>query len=40
MDILLREYYAQRDWDWDTGKPSRASLVSLGLPEVAEELWS
>jgi aldehyde:ferredoxin oxidoreductase len=39
MEMLLEEYYAQRDWDWQTGKPSRAKLISLGLPDIAEELW-
>ena len=39
MDIMLEEYYAHRGWDWQTGKPSREKLVSLGLPEIAEELW-
>lgn len=39
MEILLREYYASRGWDWETGKPTRQKLVELGLPEVAEELW-
>ena len=28
-----------REWDWDTGKPSRGKLVSLGLADVAEDLW-
>jgi aldehyde:ferredoxin oxidoreductase len=40
MDMLLEEYYAVRDWDWRTGKPSRDKLVSLGLPDIAEELWA
>jgi aldehyde:ferredoxin oxidoreductase len=39
MEALLSEYYAHRDWDWETGKPSRQKLISLGLPEIAEELW-
>jgi aldehyde:ferredoxin oxidoreductase len=39
MDTLLREYYAVRDWDWETGKPSREKLISVGLPDIAEELW-
>jgi aldehyde:ferredoxin oxidoreductase len=39
MEMLLEEYYAWREWDWKTGKPSRAKLISLGLPEIAEELW-
>ncbi len=39
MEMLMEEYYAHRDWDWETGKPSREKLVSLGLLEVAEDLW-
>jgi aldehyde:ferredoxin oxidoreductase len=39
MEMLLEEYYTYRDWDWETGKPSREKLVSLGLPDIAEELW-
>jgi aldehyde:ferredoxin oxidoreductase len=40
MDMLLEEYYASREWDWTTGQPSRDKLISLGLPDIAEELWS
>jgi aldehyde:ferredoxin oxidoreductase len=40
IDILLREYYAYRDWDWDSGKPSRKKLISLDLPDIAEDLWA
>ncbi len=40
METLLEEYYAYREWDWDTGKPTREKLISLGLPEIAEELWA
>jgi aldehyde:ferredoxin oxidoreductase len=39
METMLKEYYAVRDWDWETGKPSRAKLIGLGLPDIAEELW-
>jgi aldehyde:ferredoxin oxidoreductase len=39
MGKLLEEYYAYRDWDWETGKPSRAKLTSLGLPDIADDLW-
>lgn len=39
MDLMLRDYYARRDWDWETGRPSARVLMSLGLPEVAEDLW-
>ena len=27
------------DWDWATTKPSKVKLLSLGLKDVAEELW-
>ncbi len=39
MDILREEYYAHRGWDWETGKPTAETLVSLGLPDIAEDLW-
>jgi aldehyde:ferredoxin oxidoreductase len=39
MGMLLEEYYKHRKWDWETGRPSREKLTSLGLVEVAEELW-
>jgi aldehyde:ferredoxin oxidoreductase len=39
METLMQEYYAYRNWDWETGKPSREKLISLGLPEIADELW-
>jgi aldehyde:ferredoxin oxidoreductase len=39
LEPMLREYYAVRDWDWDTGKPSRAKLNALGMAEIAKELW-
>jgi aldehyde:ferredoxin oxidoreductase len=39
MEMLMEEYYTHRDWDWETGKPSRDKLVSLGMPDIAEELW-
>jgi aldehyde:ferredoxin oxidoreductase len=40
MDMLLTEYYAHREWDWETGRPQHDKLISLGLAEIAEELWS
>ena len=39
MDRLLKEYYACRDWDWQTGRPKREKLVSLGLADIAEDVW-
>jgi aldehyde:ferredoxin oxidoreductase len=40
MDILLKEYYDFRKWDWDTGKPTREKLMELGLEDAARDLWS
>ncbi len=39
LEPMLREYYAVRDWDWDTGKPSRAKLNALGMAEIADAVW-
>jgi aldehyde:ferredoxin oxidoreductase len=39
MDTLMEEYYVYRNWDWKTGKPAREKLISLGMPEIAEDLW-
>jgi aldehyde:ferredoxin oxidoreductase len=36
---LLEEFYAVRDWDWQTGKPSRRKLIELGLADIAADLW-
>lgn len=35
---LLDEYYDERDWDLETGLPTREKLVELGLGDVAEDL--
>jgi len=35
---LLDEYYRLRGWDPETGRPTRAKLEELGLPDVAHEL--
>ncbi|MBC7260031.1 MAG: aldehyde ferredoxin oxidoreductase family protein [Chloroflexi bacterium] len=39
MDTLLPEFYRQRGWDWQTGKPLFDKLVNLGLNGPANELW-
>ena len=39
LEPMLREYYAYREWDWDTGKPRRERLMALGMPEIARDLW-
>lgn len=37
---LLQEYYAFREWDWESGKPTRKKLLQLKMGEVAESLWN
>ncbi len=39
MDLLLRDYYAYRRWDWDTGRPAQEKLEELGLGAVAADLY-
>jgi len=39
LELMLREYYQARDWDWETGKPNCEKLEELGLEWVAEDLW-
>ncbi len=39
MDLLLRDYYNFRKWDWSTGKPTRDKLMELGLEDAAKDLW-
>ena len=39
MDLLLKDYYAYRGWDWKTGKPKWETLVALGLGHVANDLY-
>jgi len=38
MEVLLREYYAVRGWDPETGKPTRETLEELSLGFAAEAL--
>lgn len=39
LEPMLREYYAHREWEWESGKPRREKLHALGMPEVAQDLW-
>ena len=39
FDAILSAYYEARGWDVETGKPSRAKLLELGLDDVAKDLW-
>ncbi len=36
LKSMIREYYAARGWSVETGKPSLAKLVELGLTEILE----
>jgi aldehyde:ferredoxin oxidoreductase len=36
---LLAAYYEARGWDAESGKPSKAKLIELGLEDVTKELW-
>jgi aldehyde:ferredoxin oxidoreductase len=38
MEKMLPEYYAIRDWNKATGKPSKKRLESLGMPEIAASI--
>jgi aldehyde:ferredoxin oxidoreductase len=39
MDLMLKEFYAVSEWDWETGKPRRGKLIELGLHEAAKDLY-
>ena len=39
LQEMLEAYYAARGWDPLTGKPTRAKLLSLGLEDIAADLW-
>jgi len=38
LDRMLDSYYAGRDWDVATGRPTRRSLTALGLVDIADAL--
>ncbi len=40
FERIRREYYELRGWDASTGRQTRASLQSLGLSDVADQLES
>ncbi|MGE5140748.1 MAG: aldehyde ferredoxin oxidoreductase family protein [Rudaea sp.] len=37
--LMLKEYYADRDWDWATGKPGKQRLSALDMDDIAQDLW-
>jgi aldehyde:ferredoxin oxidoreductase len=39
LPAMLEAYYEARDWDKESGKPSKEKLIELGLRNVEEELW-
>ncbi|MBK9926811.1 MAG: aldehyde ferredoxin oxidoreductase family protein [Anaerolineales bacterium] len=39
IDAMLIAYYQHRGWDMETGKPSREKLSTLGMDDVAKDLW-
>ena len=40
LEVMLKEYYQYRGWDWETGKPGKEKLIELGLDHVAEDFYS
>ena len=39
LDVMREDYFREMDWDIETGKPSKAKLLELGLTNVAEAIW-
>ncbi|MCP4755163.1 MAG: aldehyde ferredoxin oxidoreductase family protein [Proteobacteria bacterium] len=39
MDLLLKDYYQYRQWDWKTGKPTKEKLIEQGMEEIARDLY-
>lgn len=39
IEDMVKEFNKVHDWDWETGKPSKAKLQQLGLDEVINELY-
>jgi aldehyde:ferredoxin oxidoreductase len=39
LDTLLDQYYQERGWDKETGKPTPEKLKELGLESVIDDIW-
>ena len=39
FNTLLKDYFAVRGWDVNTGVPTKNKLLELGLEDVAKALW-
>ena len=40
LEVMLKDYYQYRGWDWETGKPGKEKLIELGLNHIAEDFYS
>jgi aldehyde:ferredoxin oxidoreductase len=39
IDAMLSAYYEARGWDHVSGRPSKEKLSTLGMEDVAGDLW-
>lgn len=39
LEKMLKGYYQFRGWDWETGRPTKAKLLELGLNQVTAEMY-
>ncbi|MBN1450766.1 MAG: aldehyde ferredoxin oxidoreductase family protein [Anaerolineales bacterium] len=39
FDEMIKAYYVARGWNPGNGRPTREKLISLGLKDVAKDLW-
>jgi aldehyde:ferredoxin oxidoreductase len=39
MNLLLKDYYQYRGWNWDTGRPTEKKLNELDLGWIADDLY-
>jgi aldehyde:ferredoxin oxidoreductase len=39
MDLLLKDYYKYRKWDWNTGRPTKEALEETGLGWIIPDLY-
>jgi hypothetical protein len=39
IELLVKDWYTEMDWDTRTGKPSIGKLKELGLHDVAKSLY-
>ena len=36
--VMLDDYYDEREWDIETGRPTREKLAKVGLKDVADDV--